>query len=96
MCLYMCLYHVCTSVCMCVRQAGNHSLQDTGCMNPESVQTYDPLQLPPCHANPGVQKSRGKGAYVTAGTYNLDLLENESGNRSPAVPQMLWDSPGGT
>lgn len=65
-------------------------------MNPESVQTYDPLQLPSCHADPGVQKSRGKGDYVTVGTYNLDLLENESGNRSPAVPQMLWDSPGGT
>lgn len=51
---------------MCVRQAGKHSLQDTGHMNPEPVQTYDPLQLPPCHADPGVQKSRGKGAYVTA------------------------------
>ena len=43
-----------------------NTLQDTGRVNPELIQTYDPLQLPPCHADQGVQKSRGKGAYVTA------------------------------
>lgn len=40
----------------------------------------------PAIPDPGVQKSRGKGAYVTAGAYKLDLLEGESGNRSSLPP----------
>ena len=52
----------CVYVCVHVREMGwkPPSVQDVGRMNPELIQTYDLLQLPPSPANPGVQKSHRK------------------------------------